>query len=49
MDAIDRSLNLYRNHRSQWNRLAAQDMELEVSWNGPAKKYMELFQTMTAS
>ena len=43
MAAIDRSLDLYANDREAWNELAANDMELEVSWKAPAQEYMEMF------
>lgn len=46
--AVERSMKLYRENRPAWNRLAARDMELEVSWDGPAKQYMDLFRSMTA-
>lgn len=44
MAAVDRSLDLYYGDRETWNRLAANDMELEVSWKAPAQEYMNLFQ-----
>ena len=43
MAAIDRSLDLYANDREAWNELAANDMELEVSWKAPAQEYMNMF------
>lgn len=45
--AVERSMELYSQNRPAWNRLAARDMELEVSWKGPAQKYMELFRKLT--
>ena len=44
MDAVDRSLRLYETDRDAWNKLAARDMALDVSWDAPAKAYMEMFQ-----
>ena len=46
MDAVDASMALYNNDRAAWNALAAKDMALDVSWNAPAQKYMEMFQTV---
>ena len=43
MDAVERSMALYQNDRDAWNKLAAKDMTMDVSWNAPAQKYMELF------
>ena len=43
MAAIDRSLELYEKDREAWNKLAANDMELEVSWKAPAQEYMNMF------
>ena len=43
MTAIDRSLELYEKDREAWNKLAANDMELEVSWKAPAQEYMNMF------
>ena len=49
MDAVDRSLKLYETDREAWNRLAAGDMALDVSWDAPAKAYMEMFQKVTGA
>lgn len=46
MDAVEASMDLYNNNRDAWDALAAADMALDVSWNAPAMKYMELFQKM---
>jgi starch synthase len=43
MAAIDRSLDLYENNREAWNKLAANDMNLDVSWKVPAQAYMDMF------
>ena len=43
MDAIDRAIRLYRDDRAAWNKLAAKDMQLDVSWKTPANTYMEMF------
>ncbi len=44
MAAIDRSLELYHKHREAWNKLAAKDMAIDVSWKVPAQAYLEMFQ-----
>ena len=49
MDAVDRSLKLYETDREAWNRLAAGDMALDVSWDAPARAYMEMFQKVTGA
>lgn len=46
MDAVERAMALYARDRAAWNALAAADMALDVSWNAPAKKYMEMFRTV---
>ena len=43
MSAIDRALGLYYDDRDAWNRLAAADMQLDVSWKSPAVAYMEMY------
>ena len=43
LDAVTASMDLYTNDRASWNDLAARDMALDVSWDAPAKKYMEMF------
>ena len=44
MDAVNRSVDLYVNHRDKWNTLAKKDMELDVSWKTPALSYMDMFE-----
>lgn len=44
--AIDRCLDLYRNKPEKWVKLIKSDMQIDVSWRVPAKKYMELFQSL---
>lgn len=43
MDAILRSMDLYKNHRAQWDKLARQNMALDFSWKLPAQAYMDMF------
>ena len=43
MDTVLRSMALYRDDRAAWNKLAQNNMVIDVSWNAPAQKYMELF------
>ena len=45
--AIDRSMSLYYDDRAAWNRLAQNDMQLDVSWTIPAQSYMEMFKKVT--
>ena len=44
--AIKRALDLYQNHRADFETLQKIDMEQDFSWDKPAQKYMELFQKM---
>ena len=46
MDAILRSMELYNTDRAAWNALAKRDMEIDVSWNEPTLKYMEMFKAI---
>ena len=46
MGAILRSMELYYNNREAWNELAKRDMQIDVSWNEPALKYMEMFEAI---
>jgi len=46
MAAIDRSLELYETDRAAWNKLAADDMEIDFSWKVPAQAYMDMFQAV---
>ena len=36
-------MSLYYDDRAAWNRLAQNDMQLDVSWTIPAQSYMEMF------
>ena len=45
--AIDRSLGLYYDDRPAWNKLAQNDMAVDVSWQSPAQSYMEMFKKVT--
>ena len=46
--ALERCLDLYHNHRECFQALQRTDMLQDFSWDRPAKRYMELFQTMLA-
>ncbi len=46
--AIERCLDLYWQEPERWQALMRSDMLLDVSWNVPAGKYMELFQGLLA-
>lgn len=43
LDAIKRALNLYNLKQSAWNKLVKRALELDFSWEKPAKKYMEVY------
>lgn len=43
LGAIDRAVGLYYGDREEWNALAKQDMELDLSWQVPANEYMQLY------
>ena len=43
LDAIDRSMSLYYDDRENWNKLAQNDMNVDVSWETPGQSYMEMF------
>lgn len=44
--AVDRALGLYRFDKAGWEALVRRDMEQDFSWKLPARKYMELFETV---
>ena len=44
LETVENSMKLFANDRKAWNELAAKDMTLDVSWNAPARKYMEMFE-----
>ena len=46
LGAVTRSAELYTENREAWNALAKRDMELDVSWNEPTLKYMEMFEAI---
>ena len=46
--AIERCVALYTDEPEKWKRLISADMKLDVSWNVPAGKYMELFRSLLA-
>ena len=47
MDAVNRAIDLYTNDREAWNKLARNDMDLDVSWKTPALSYMDMFEKVT--
>ena len=47
LDAIDRSMSLYYDDRENWNKLAQNDMNVDVSWETPGQSYMEMFKKVT--
>ncbi|MBE6933293.1 MAG: glycogen synthase [Ruminococcaceae bacterium] len=46
--AIERCVALYTDEPEKWQNLISADMKLDVSWNVPAGKYMELFRELIA-
>lgn len=46
--AIKRCIEMYCEEPEKWKNLISADMQLDVSWNVPAGKYMELFQGLLA-
>ena len=44
--AIERCAALYTDEPEKWQKLICNDMKLDVSWNVPAGKYMELFRSL---
>ncbi len=46
--ALERCLDLYHNHREDFQALQRTDMQQDFSWDKPAERYMELFQRMLA-
>jgi len=44
--AVKRCLNLYHNHRDNFQTLQHRDMTQDFSWDKPAGRYMELFRRM---
>ena len=46
--AVKRALDLYNNNPEAFKALQKKEMEMDFSWNAPAKKYMALFENMLA-
>ena len=46
LSAVKRCLNLYNNHRKDFQDLQYREMCQDFSWNKPAGKYMDLFHKM---
>lgn len=46
--AIKRCIEMYCDEPEKWKNLICADMQLDVSWNVPAGRYMELFQGLLA-
>ncbi len=42
-DTILYALNIYRNHREEWNELAVRGMKQDYSWTHSAKKYEKIY------
>lgn len=43
LKAVERALNLYNNDTQAWEDLVVKALQLDYSWNKPAKKYMDLY------
>lgn len=41
--ALNRALSMYYSDRASWNELAADVMQQDWSWDGPALDYLELY------
>ena len=46
LGAIDRALGDYYENRAAWDRLAKNDMTVDFSWKQPARKYMEMYESV---
>ena len=44
--AVKRALDLYNDNQEAFQALQKKEMEMDFSWNAPAKKYMALFENM---
>lgn len=42
-DTILYALNIFRNHREDWNAMALRDMKLDYSWKNSAKRYAKIY------
>lgn len=42
-DTILYALNIFRNHREEWNAMAVRDMQLDYSWKNSAKRYEKIY------
>lgn len=45
-DTILYALNIFRNHRAEWNQIAARGMKQDYSWTSSAKKYEQLYDSL---
>lgn len=45
--AIDRALAVYYDMPEAWKALRKRDMELDLSWRAPARRYLELYRNLT--
>ena len=45
--AIDRALAVYYDTPEAWKTLRKRDMELDLSWKAPARRYLELYRNLT--
>ena len=41
--AINRAIDLYTNEKKSWQKLVKRVMNLDVSWEEPAKKYLKIY------
>ena len=46
LDALNRALNVYHNQKDAWKKAVYNGMIADFSWNKPAKKYMELYESL---
>ncbi len=46
LDAIDRSLDLYYNHKEVWKKVMYQNMQEDFSWDNSARQYLAIYESM---
>ncbi|KAM5552625.1 glycogen synthase [Rosa sericea] len=47
--ALDRAFACYRNKPGEWNCIVKKVMKMDNSWNNTARKYIEIYESVTAS
>ncbi|XP_061993199.1 uncharacterized protein LOC133711043 [Rosa rugosa] len=47
--ALDRAFTCYRNKPGEWNCIVKKVMKMDNSWNNTARKYIEIYESVTAS